>query len=575
MDSLDQGDEDDGLNTNCNFRETDSAKPGPKIEDEISKKRKIIGGVDRLLYEGWEAFSEAPTLKPRVQLVPNTPKFKFNSWKNHPVKVFNVVAEGVFEFLLPIINNNLFQKYNQAKKLKHSGIYDPVDSKLLKRIYGVLIAAENSYSKLNNNLQANIKDIFSKRENFVGLLRCREIITSFTPTVLQLLEITKILNTNFGKAYNFGTICGDESQFPYQLRGATKIKWKNEIQIPFPHSFIPRKPHKNGILFYQWAIFSQETGLPFLVMTTPYVDTGNRPSAHASVKLFLETYSSTQSLLLVCDSAYGSMSTLDLISKKGHYGVFSLGGNSSSYIKRMLEKGLGCGDWNAVTNCDKYILSVSCSWNKNENCYGKHYCITNFFTAEDKFLYSTQKFQKEMEEKKKKKKEEERKEEAKQKKKKKSKPKITLNDPKKSHPSFSDEFLEDQGTKSLKKLCKDMDLPFQRTNEKTRKMLKEVTNYDLDFTQSVEKRIFEGHFKTPPVHHETYNKNFKAVDSFDELFGRVSHLYKVRDWRRKFLFDLMEFLVINSYTLYNEVERTELKEFRTKLAKDLMDEQDF
>ncbi|PRP74600.1 hypothetical protein PROFUN_15875 [Planoprotostelium fungivorum] len=91
----------------------------------------------------------------------------------------------------------------------------------------------------------------------------------FQAMALEILErLSGILNEAYRNGINFGSqpVALDETLYAYAVRKAKQSDYERQ-HCPYPHVYIPRKPHKNGLLCYQAVIMLQfkDRSLPYVI----------------------------------------------------------------------------------------------------------------------------------------------------------------------------------------------------------------------------------------------------------------------------------------------------------------------
>jgi hypothetical protein len=94
----------------------------------------------------------------------------------------------------------------------------------------------------------------------------------------------------------------DESLIGYQP--SEEVKKRNENQgHPIPVSYIPRKPHSNGLLNYILTTTVEhpmnEKGLPYILDILPHLQQGDC-SPHLALKKFLDRWCKTEKTPYIC-----------------------------------------------------------------------------------------------------------------------------------------------------------------------------------------------------------------------------------------------------------------------------------
>jgi glycine cleavage system protein P-like pyridoxal-binding family len=89
----------------------------------------------------------------------------------------------------------------------------------------------------------------------IGLMRFDAILRSLVPNDAEFDSLFGNLRSTFSRAWaGSGPVAIDESLYEYQPARSTQ-KIFEEMRDPIPLVYIPRKPHKNGLLNYQVNVY--------------------------------------------------------------------------------------------------------------------------------------------------------------------------------------------------------------------------------------------------------------------------------------------------------------------------------
>ena len=97
------------------------------------------------------------------------------------------------------------------------------------------------------------------------------------------------------------------------------------------------------------------------------------------------------------------------------------------------------------------------------------------------------------------------------------------------------------------------------------------TNAEACFEKDLEAAISTS--ATP--HHNFYRNNFNHVDLHNRRFYKWFYRFKINDWTAKMVLSVLTDMVTNAWAAYCEKNEIKLKDFRTKLAKELMEFESF
>jgi len=74
-----------------------------------------------------------------------------------------------------------------------------------------------------------------------------------------------------------------------------------------------------------------------------------------------------------------------------------------------------------------------------------------------------------------------------------------------------------------------------------------------------------------PVHHNFYKENFNTIDIHNRYWYQFQYKFQTKHWRTKMFFGLLGVAVVNSFTLWNEKERTDQLTYRECIIESLIE----
>jgi hypothetical protein len=124
----------------------------------------------------------------------------------------------------------------------------------MKRFIGQIIYAENKHTREQRNLDAVLRGGRDKGLKMIGLVRFHAIFRHLIPNNEEFKTLFSLLRTACRQAWcGFGPCAIDESLYEYQPAKATQLEFEAKFDV-IPLCYIPRKPHKNGLLNYQASV---------------------------------------------------------------------------------------------------------------------------------------------------------------------------------------------------------------------------------------------------------------------------------------------------------------------------------
>jgi hypothetical protein len=128
-----------------------------------------------------------------------------------------------------------------------------------------------------------------------------------------------------------------------------------------PVTFIPRKPHPNGLLAYLLASFivhplEPTRRLPFILDLLPHLRVGDVTSGNA-FRLFRSRWFLESKPHFISDSAFGSFDEMFQVHEWGALWTTSMPSTSTPFLWNALSYNCGPNTWKAVLNSHGIIAS--------------------------------------------------------------------------------------------------------------------------------------------------------------------------------------------------------------------------
>ncbi|KAK8810633.1 hypothetical protein WA158_007208 [Blastocystis sp. Blastoise] len=159
----------------------------------------------------------------------------------------------------------------------------------------------------------------------------------------ELDRLIKLLSNNSKNCIQtFGVVCVDESLLSYCEGNSTKKRLSESGQASHV-VFMPRKPHSEGVLLYHLATFIQNKKI-FLPYSIDWCLSDKKSDAGAPsiCKKFFSAYrwQRKERVIIVGDSAFGTLSLFEDLHKAGFFPHFSLHSSSFKNEKKVLSENL-------------------------------------------------------------------------------------------------------------------------------------------------------------------------------------------------------------------------------------------
>lgn len=261
---------------------------------------------------------------------------------------------------------------------------------------------ENTFGNDSLSLRNHFNMIVSRfgRVSKLGMDRFTNIRRATNPTIDELETLCLLLHKNFARFHNiifalmqlFVSIIEslsvaviDESVIGYQPR--LEVKQKAELNgEPIPVTYIPRKPHPNGLLIYLACTFISHptklnSKLPYIIDIWSHLKVGDIGPQTAFMAI-LDRWQNNKNVHFVADSAFGGWEMLEAIKSWGGKGTLAMNNINSPWLWEILKK-------NVPPNCSRIANSTKNSFlafnhtiiDKIDNKFVHQHIITNAFTS--------------------------------------------------------------------------------------------------------------------------------------------------------------------------------------------------
>jgi hypothetical protein len=246
-----------------------------KINKEIDidyEKSKLKSDILKFNTEGYVVINENDLEKDIIDISLSKGTNVRRTWQSSPEKPFFCINSlEIFNILLVAINQEGVRLTTQhevaASSVKY---YSKVSISDLIRFIGIYILLENMYGNSTPTQEENFIKLKVGEEFSMGKHRYEAIKKCIKPDNDTFDKLIEEWVSQSKSHWIPGTeVTVDESIYAYEIRPEKK---KEYIQAhdAAPMHFIPRKPHKNGLLAWVMATKSYETNKPFVLDIIPH-----------------------------------------------------------------------------------------------------------------------------------------------------------------------------------------------------------------------------------------------------------------------------------------------------------------
>ncbi len=464
-------------------------------------------------------------------------------WTCSPQQMLKaIMTNTVVDFLVEQMNLIRERKINTNKMAASWRKYynKPITRSEFFRFYGITILLENRFSNENRDIRSIRKCLEEERKADlpIGIHRYSVLQECLSLTATQQLQLYQRLRLRLREIWIYdGVMTIDECIYAYQVSPIKKDRAKDSAdQIPVV--FIPRKPHRNGLLNYKGVVCSGKTGLPFMLDFEPHVQFPQITPREA-LRSIVNRWAHVP-VSIVADCGFGGIELLNELRQLGIRATFSLSNNESSYIWEIMKRGIRRGRWNACTSSAGLVLSIFQGPDVIGEEKGPFQLLgTTHFTTHFVDPYTQR-----------------------------------SNIP--TSIVFSENFLRGKKIPELKEICRQYHIP-SSGNKPTiiGRVMKIVNNYSehKDNIERLVSHFEQTSFDSPAVQHQFYRKNFNGVDRHDRYFYLCNFKCRAKSWTTKFVLSVFTDIMTNAWVIYNDFRRIDLPTFRRLVADALCDEE--
>ena len=278
-----------------------------------------------------------------------------------------LITEAMWDKLVTHTNNELALKRNTSTASNRSSTYRSAIRLEVKFMFYLTLALEQKLSGEVKKLAVLFKIAKAKYNFFMGVNRFFSLRSSFGFNAVHHMQpFCDELSVNFRKYWilaDYAAVSVDELLDAYRVTPMVKRR-ATEKREPIPTVYIPRKPHKNGFLFYIACAKNSMMVNRVGCHSNPYIlsmlvhSSFPQPTARQALLRFVDSISgSGVKLTIYADAAFGSENMLKKLSDKGHIATMSMSHNQSEVVWNLLERKTLGDHWNACKNVHGTILS--------------------------------------------------------------------------------------------------------------------------------------------------------------------------------------------------------------------------
>lgn len=343
--------------------------------------------------------------------------------------------------------------------------------------------------------------------------------------------------------YNVKLCSIDESLIGYQP--SEEVKKRNENQgHPIPVSYIPRKPHSNGLLNYILTTTVEhpmnEKGLPYILDILPHLQQGDC-SPHLALKKFLDRWCKTEKPHIFADSAFGSLTTMELVENWGGTATFSTPENNCSWLWKVLEYNLPGQHWRVAENQKKWVASCHAIIEDGVRSY--QHILTNALTTTATATTTTT---------------------------------TTTSVPTSSEesiPVYTEDYLSGLKIKELREICSKYNVrPGKRKAITINNIVSRSQLFNQEFSRLEKlKKDVETCWKADPaLIHDLYKSYFNSIDLLDRRWNSVEEAHQNHHWNCKMILTILRFTTINAWTWHSKTCPEKWEDWRRKVAQHML-----
>lgn len=461
---------------------------------------------------------------------------------------------AVWEAVGKAMNTNLAKGRDNSSKLRYWARRVVTTDEVLQ-FYGYIVLIENTYG----NNTAVLKDHFSDLKQHKPLVhamsweRFRALKTAFYGPDELIREICLQFHAATNKwITEVEEATADEIVIEYKPSKKVKDHFE-QLGIPIPVVYFPRKPHPNGLEDMALMTFVEHPGnpnkkLPYMLDLLPHLVVGDCAPI-ACVQQFMKQWIQPTKPVFVVDAGFSSYELVKEINTWGGDIVMSSSENTLSALWGALSFGLTAGHWHAAVDKDGRVASCHCiTTEKGDKTY--QYVIASNATATPFELPSTTISTP-------------------------STNSTTTPAPNQSSddmPLFTIEVLQKMTVETLKALCTKYNVKHGRkkdgyvNNLHKRSM---ILNNNRGQVEMMMNQLENVQLEDPAPINNFYKTHFNYIDLTDRRWNSVEEHHANLNWRSKMVQVILRFVVINAWAHASNREYQKFKKWHHDLGVEL------
>jgi hypothetical protein len=434
-----------------------------------------------------------------------------------------------------------------------SRFYSEVTTADIVHLLGMLFFFSTNRSASTHSISALELLLKTKRDKPAPLntKRFQALMHCLIPSNDELNNVCWLLRSTYQKAWSGqGAVAVDETLYSYQPDSKTK-EAAAAAGDRIPLVYIPRKPHKNGLLVYHMACKSEKTEQPYLLDIEPRLSEPSVSPREAFLAILKRWECYTRPIHVVADAAFGATDAFQKIpaqlTGEAQAAVppkilltFSMSTKEKPGMWRLLEHNLPQGRWRACSGFGDALISV---WSgKVQDKQTFHHLATNAFVGEVQPEQTQQQ------------------------------PASTTSSNTASQAAHDE--LNSHTVLELRAMLTAKGLKAGgNKNELINRLLRysQTASTGVSPEQEFIKSFCAFSFSQDPPHHIFYRKHFNSIDKHDKLFYRLASSFHIPHWRTKMLLSILLSAVVNSWVLYREEHSEDLPVFVEAVGNKFMD----
>ena len=302
------------------------------------KKQKLLGALQRFSTENYQPASKLELVAELGASHPDERSI-VSTLKDLQYRVVDLLlTNDLWAILVQTTNNELALKKTHAPNSRKY-IFKNCSKLELQLMMYLTLALEQKLCGETKKLAVLFTIAKAKYNFFMGVNRFFALRSSFGINhVDQFQPFCDTLSVNFRKYWtleDYAAVSVDELLDAYRVTPDVKQR-ATELGEPIPTVYIPRKPHKNGFLFYLACTKNSALTARSRNHSNPYIlsmlvhSRFPVPTAMGALLKFIDNiHGGGLKLTIFADAAFGSEAMVKKLSDKGHIATMSMSDNKS------------------------------------------------------------------------------------------------------------------------------------------------------------------------------------------------------------------------------------------------------